>query len=522
MYEQFYGLSERPFSITPNPRFVYLSQRHQDALAHLLYGVGQGGSGGFVQLTGEVGTGKTTLCRLVLEQVPEHTRIALILNPMLDPPELLRAICDELEVEPESDRDPTAGLQLLQRKLNTFLLDCHSRGERVVLIIDEAQNMSREALEQIRLLTNLETDTDKLLQIILIGQPELRLLLAQPELRQLAQRITARYHLDPLNADESAQYVRHRLAVAGLERGPFNRESLKTLYSESGGVPRLINIIADRALMAGYAHELDAIDAATVHEAAREVAGDEWDEGSGWLRTVLAGIVMSVVILGGAGLVWTMGQAPESETLPSRAAWMNALEQADMQTATMELASHWPSLSAADISLACGESDASPETSTAACLLKRGSWRFIESLGLPVIIRLDGSPSSYLVVIGVNEEQVLLSHQGQEISAPLIQLDRRWYGEFFVAWPDDGSVFRIGDSNDRVRAMKQLAASAPGVVWAGAINDNYDDEFARWVETFQDHHGLRSDGMIGPETRLYLGVPNQIGPRLFTSIDGVD
>ena len=201
MYEQFYGLEERPFSITPDPRFVFLSPRHEDALAHLLYGVGRGGSGGFVQLTGEVGTGKTTLCRLMLEQVPENTRVALILNPMLEPVELLRAICRELGVEPPP---ADAGQEALGQCLNERLLEIHAAGERAVLIVDEAQNMSRETLEQVRLLTNLETETDKLLQIILLGQPELRELLSRPSLRQLAQRITARYHLAPLGADETA------------------------------------------------------------------------------------------------------------------------------------------------------------------------------------------------------------------------------------------------------------------------------------------------------------------------------
>ncbi|OAB56808.1 hypothetical protein AY599_06470 [Leptolyngbya valderiana BDU 20041] len=515
MYEQFYGLTERPFSITPNPKFVYLSQRHQDALAHLLYGVGQGGSGGFVQLTGEVGTGKTTLCRLVLEQVPEHTRIALILNPMLDPPELLQAICDELEVKVGKAR----GLQGLQKHLNAYLLDCHARGERVVLIIDEAQNMSREALEQIRLLTNLETATDKLLQIILLGQPELRHLLARPELRQLAQRITARYHLDPLNASETAHYVRHRLAVAGVERSLFTRDALKALFNASGGVPRLINIIADRALMAGYAHELERIDAHTVNDAAREVAGDEWDEGSGWFRGALAGVVMTVLVLGAGALIWTMMSAPASETAPHQPAWMSAMDEADLTSAVGELASHWPGLSAESILAACRDPG---ESAAVACMLKRGSWRFIESLGLPVILRLDGGADTHLVVIGVGHDQALISHQGQELSAPIAQLDRRWLGDFYVAWPDSGVIYREGDEGAEVLEFKRLASRVETPSWSGQVDALYDPAFADWVERFQSHHGLRSDGMIGPETRLYLGLPQQSGPRLFTRLDGED
>src|SRR6185295_1058641 len=267
MYLEFYGLKEAPFSITPDPRYVFLSERHRDALAHLLYGIGKGGSGGFVQLTGEVGTGKTTLCRLLLEQLPENTRVALVLNPKLSPIELLETIGEELKLDISAVKGSLKGLV---DTLNAYLLDAYAQGLRVVLIVDEAQNLSTESLEQIRLLTNLETPTQKLLQIILLGQPELRDLLARPELRQLAQRITARYHLTPLDAGETEAYVRHRLAVAGCARIPFSRLGLRALYQRSSGIPRLINIIADRALMAGFAREQDSIGERIVDRAADE------------------------------------------------------------------------------------------------------------------------------------------------------------------------------------------------------------------------------------------------------------
>jgi len=224
MYLEYYGLREPPFSITPDPRYVFLSERHRDALAHLLYGIGKGGSGGFVQLTGEVGTGKTTLCRLLLEQLPENTRVALVLNPKLSPVELVESVCEELKLDISGRRGSHKALTDI---LNAFLLDAYAQGLRVVLIVDEAQNLSTESLEQVRLLTNLETPTQKLLQIILLGQPELRDILARPELRQLAQRITARYHLTPLDAGETEAYARHRLAVAGCARIPFSRLGLR-------------------------------------------------------------------------------------------------------------------------------------------------------------------------------------------------------------------------------------------------------------------------------------------------------
>src|SRR5512144_2104184 len=267
MYLEYYGLREPPFSITPDPRYVFLSERHRDALAHLLYGIGKGGSGGFVQLTGEVGTGKTTLCRLLLEQLPENTRVALVLNPKLSPVELVESVCEELKLDISGRK---GSLKALVDALNAYLLDAYAQGLRVVLIVDEAQNLSTESLEQVRLLTNLETPTQKLLQIILLGQPELRDVLARPELRQLAQRITARYHLTPLDAGETEAYVRHRLAVAGCSRIPFSRLGLKALYQRSAGIPRLINIIADRALMAGYAREQESIGERLVDRAADE------------------------------------------------------------------------------------------------------------------------------------------------------------------------------------------------------------------------------------------------------------
>jgi general secretion pathway protein A len=268
MFLEHFQLREPPFSISPDPRFVFLSDRHRDALAHLLYGVGQGSSGGFVQLTGEVGTGKTTLCRLLLEQLPVNTRVALILNPMLSPIELLEAIGKELHI-------PLRGKQGHQKRLidalNVYLLQAYGEGLRVVLIIDEAQNLSADALEQVRLLTNLETNTQKLLQIILLGQPELRDLLARRELRQLSQRITARFHLTPLNKTETQQYLRHRYAVAGGTQFPFATDAINALFQYSKGIPRLLNIIADRALLAAYVHEHKTIDKKLVALAAKEV-----------------------------------------------------------------------------------------------------------------------------------------------------------------------------------------------------------------------------------------------------------
>ena len=306
MYLEHYGLSEPPFSITPDPRFVFLSERHRDALAHLLFGITQGGGGGFVQLTGEVGTGKTTLCRLLLEQVPENVRVALVLNPRLTPVELLETVCEELHLDLDGRR---GSAKALVDALNAYLLDAYAQGLRVVLVIDEAQNLSVEALEQVRLLTNLETPTQKLLQIVLLAQPELRRMLAREDMRQLAQRITARFHLTPLDAAETGEYLRHRFRIAGGQRFPFDASAVRRIHLHSGGVPRLINAVAERSLLAGYAHDVAMLDARWVDRAAAEVlpsaaprARSRWAIGLPVAAALLVGI--------GAAVWWWWTRAP--------------------------------------------------------------------------------------------------------------------------------------------------------------------------------------------------------------------
>ncbi len=315
VYLQYFGLSEAPFSITPDPAFVYLSAAHRDALAHLLYGVGQGSAGGFVQLTGEVGTGKTTLCRCLLDQVKGDTRIALILNPLMTRLELLATIGEELGIEMADIADSN---KAMVDALNAYLLEQHADGNRVVVVIDEAQNLSPEALEQVRLLTNLETPKHKLLQMVLLGQPELRQLLQRQNLRQLSQRITARYHLTPLSEEETTAYVRHRMNVAGALHNPFSRGAVKALFQRSLGIPRLINIIADRALAGAYAGETQTINARLMHQAATEVQpGEPQLEPTRlpWLIAAASVFVLLAVTIMFLGAQWWGGELPPVATL---------------------------------------------------------------------------------------------------------------------------------------------------------------------------------------------------------------
>ena len=303
MYEAYFGFTEPPFSIAPNPRYLFMSEAHDEALAHLVYGL-SGSGGGFVLLTGEIGTGKTTLCRKLLASLPDDVEAAVILNTRIDELELMQSICDEFGITPP-DGAPT--VKRLLDALNRYLLDAHAAGRNPVLIIDEAQNLSRDVLEQVRLLTNLETTTRKLLQIILIGQPELGRHLADPSLRQLDQRITARYHLAPFGRGRTGDYVRHRLRTSGCDRELFTRGALAAVHRLSGGVPRLINVICDRALMGTWAEGRSRVTRATVMAAGREVAGAGARRWS-WRASVLAGIAL---LVSAPVVAYTLGWLPE-------------------------------------------------------------------------------------------------------------------------------------------------------------------------------------------------------------------
>lgn len=321
MYAKHFGLTQDPFSIAPDPRYLFMSERHREALAHLLFGLGATpnsaatAGGGFVLLSGEIGTGKTTVCRCLMEQVPSHCHVAYIFNPKLTAMELLRTVCDEFHVHVPSGAS-TAKDYI--DALNAFLLATHAEGKNCVLIIDEAQNLAIDVLEQLRLLTNLETNTHKLLQIVLIGQPELRTLLAQPALEQLAQRVLARFHLDALSEAETRLYVAHRLSVAGLSGpSPFQPAALRRIYNLAGGVPRRINLLCGRAMLGAYSQGLAQISRTVVDKAAREVFGSpEKPMASRTLAGVFGGsftrhpvLSATLLIALGVGLAWLASQS---------------------------------------------------------------------------------------------------------------------------------------------------------------------------------------------------------------------
>jgi len=548
MYLRYFGLTEAPFSITPDPVFVYLSPRHRDALAHLLYGVGSGGSGGFVQLTGEVGTGKTTLCRCMLEQIPEGTRIALLLNPLVTPRELLAAISEELEIDISESMDST---RLLVDGLNRYLLEAHARGERVVVIIDEAQNLSPEALEQVRLLTNLETSKEKLLQIVLLGQPELRELLQRRNLRQLAQRITARYHLSPLGLKDTHAYVRHRMQVAGAQRNPFRRSAMNTLYQRSQGIPRLINIIADRALVAAFAKERADVTGSMVNEAANEVQlGERQVQRVRWPWLAGAAALLVIAVLAVTSLTDLRSLAGELAAQPvdkglviekaerempvavNPAIEAQATTQALTTQETASLDADWLERHQPEVWQGLAEIWQDPDAARAiqaacsgdnskgyACLADQGSWSRIRQLGLPVVLQLQGDNTSYLLLQGMDDDRLLVGAPGLMTTVSRNSIDSRWLGGYLVAWPQASSwppFIGLGADGLAVSKVMEMATRVD-VPYHG--NQVFDVNFENWLKSFQKRNGLAADGIVGRKTLLYLMTASITEPQLLRAWD---
>jgi general secretion pathway protein A len=538
MYTSFFGLAEKPFSITPDPRYLFLSERHAEALAHLLYGIED--AGGFVQLTGEVGTGKTTMVRSLLAQVPDHADVALILNPRVTPLEFLLAICDELHVpHAESMR---GSVKALVDALNLFLLDAHAHGRRVVVIVDEAQQLPTDTLEQVRLLTNLETETRKLLQIILVGQPELRDVLARNDLRQLAQRITGRYHLDPLTPPEAAAYVRHRLKVAGGTAEIFTPAALAELHRLSHGIPRVINVLADRALLGAYTIEQHRVTPKLVREAAAEVAGRKLT--SAWPQWALtaAGVVGALALattawlyfqsrsagdsaVAGAEVAATAAPAaapsaaaPNGAVVPSaamatpaepvRTALAPLLQAGTAATGTDQAFAKLFALWNAPFDAAGARPCEQATTLGLECLAQRGTLAQLRLLNRPAIVSLvapDGSEHQ-VVVSQLRDTSARVELGGRTYDADLNELQRYWFGDFLILWrpPLPGRTLSPGMRGAEVRWLRQGLQQIRGEPPRTGASDVYDGELVRLVEDFQRMHRLTVDGIAGQQTQVML------------------
>jgi general secretion pathway protein A len=549
MYASHFGLKREPFSIAPDPRYLFMSERHREALAHLLYGVG--GGGGFVLLTGEIGAGKTTVCRAFLEQIPRRCNVAYIFNPKLSVVELLQSVCDEFGIPYHHEGQGAPTVKDFVDPLNEYLLRTHAVGQNNVLIIDEAQNLSADVLEQLRLLTNLETNERKLLQIMLIGQPELREMLAQPQLEQLAQRVIARFHLDALSELETAHYIQHRLTVAGRSQGNlFDRKALRRIHVLTRGVPRRINLLCDRALLGAYAGGLDHVGRQQVDQAAREVfdateipppsrsARQRLGPAAWAWVAVGGGLLLAVLALG----IWAWGRKPASAmsatmALPASSAVSAAQaargpahtavtaplvndEAALLALATRTEKAAWQQLAPA-WRLEPGEGDPCLAASRQQlqCFKGSGGLPLIRQLGRPAILTLFDAREqpAYVLLTGLQGSTALIQVDGQARAVPLAVLARTWRGDMATLWrapPGYRSKLLGGQEGPVVDWVTERLAQVDGGPGPGS-KQTVDAALRARVYAFQLAQGLKPDGVVGATTFMLLNRASGIDePRL--------
>jgi general secretion pathway protein A len=577
VYAQFFNLREMPFAITPDPAYLFLSPRHQEALGHLLYGTGQ--YGGFVQLTGEVGTGKTTIVRTLLEQKLEGVDVAMIHNPSQNEIEFVQSICDELRIDyPKTKAAPS--LKRLVDALNQHLLTTHAAGRRTVLIIDEAQNLPRDVLEQVRLLTNLETHKEKLLRIMLIGQPELIELLSRPDLRQLASRITARYHLVPLTEPETGDYIRHRLRVAGTHEELFPAAAIREVHRHSRGVPRLINVLCDRALLGAYASGQRRVTADIVRKAAAEslgstsaasIAGPRWQlprlKKGLPLKTVETALIALTLVIVGALLYQTFVASPSRQEAAAASA---AAPEVAVETGSETMTEPKPAASA-PIAGATAETDITPTVTLPAasgpalaadistllqageplgavmgrlirlwdtglvvpaganvcktlsqqrleCFKDSGTWADLRQLNRPALLSLANGrgEQQHVLVTALDTASARIETALGPLTVRLEQLDALWTGEFLLLWrrETEDSFLKRGSRGPSVVWLRQRLAELEGREPAKPLSDQFGPELAEQLKAFQAREGLDADGVLGVRTLIALGDHGNPSPTL--------
>jgi len=545
MYNEYFGLKESPFSIAPDPRYLFMSEQHREALAHLVYGFNS--DGGFVLLTGEVGTGKTTVSRCLLEQIPDNTAIAFILNPKLTVQELLATVCDEFGITYPPDN---TSIKIFVDLINSYLLEAHANDCKAVLLIDEAQNLSTDVLEQLRLLTNLETNQRKLLQIILIGQPELRDKLSEPGLRQLSQRIIARYHLGALSKKDISAYVSHRLSVAGLRDQLFPDAVIHKIYRLTGGVPRLINVLCDRALLGTFAMNKNLVSTSTITKAAHEVFGESRPLVQGLRSKAAVWTISSVIIVVGAVVATTyykdgnQTSGPEGPIFKKQESAVHKTASTQDHTvyetikpdiienirnrklnwpvdqpagksremAFRELFKLWglPYQPAGNVT-ACDQA----ESSGLKCYSSLGNLHRLRNLNRPAVLKFsDNGGSIYYAVLASLTEDAARIFVGAEMrEVPLKDVEASWVGEYTLLWrppPDFSDAIKQGMQGPAVQWLETQLSLFDGTATVPRDNPEYDNVLVTRVRKFQLAKGLIPDGIVGTQTMIHLGSADSV------------
>ncbi|UTT85629.1 AAA family ATPase [Vibrio pelagius] len=551
MYKEYFGFLEMPFSIVPNSRYLFLSQRHQEAMQNLQAGLGDGG--GFAMLTGEVGTGKTTVAKAMLASLDDQTQAGLILNPTFSNIELLEAVCDEFEI----DYPEQASLKQLSQAIHSFLLDSHEQGIQTLLVIDEAQHLAADVLEQLRLLTNLETDSRKLLKVLLVGQPELQQHLQTNQLRQLAQRITGRYHLLPLNVQEAGKYIAFRLETAGAQQMLFSNRAVKSIAQYTHGIPRLINLVCDKALQLSFHQGEKMPSQATVEQACQQIMSFQAEvyqapvkrQSAAW-RKMAQYSALSVL---GLGLAWgTFTYLPQNILPQNIDKWFaNQRAASDLEpqvktaiqapierpveakplllpehialqlklgtsraSAIQDLYQLWGYQSSLRDGLCLSE----PQ-SVFVCAEGQATLRELMELNSPVVLKLTFEEHAYHAVLyGLSDKSVELLVNQSLVQMPVTTLEALWQGDYVAIWKQPlRETLREGDSGEAVTLLDLLLSEALGENVTG--QDQFDDELKRKVEAFQIWQGMSVDGIAGKKTLSRLQRIAQLDSPILMSIN---
>lgn len=522
MYIEYFGLKEAPFSIAPDPRFFFMSDRHKEALTHLTYGLQ--GAGGFVMLTGEVGTGKTTVSRALVESLSENTAIAYVHNPAISEMELLETLCDQFELE----YDNQLTIKRLFDLLHQHLLQLCQQGQACVVIVDEAQLLSTAALEQLRLLTNLDFEHKKLLHIVLIGQPELQDKLKQPELRQLAQRIAARYHLLPLTETELTSYIAYRLSIAAGSSGLFSRNVIKLLHKETGGVPRLVNLICDKALYFAFKNSAERVSAKHVERAVSSVFVTDVESKVTTKQTsYILGLVVAALLTSGLTL-FILNYFSNDQQVPTAAVVTSTSVVDDIDVDTLLPAIEQatvPNIAVQNLFRIWGYDIAQTKATCLnasyaglRCLQQQGIYRELVQYNLPAVVRLRQQDIGdyYAVLVSATEAGIELLIDNEHVLVTQAWFQRYWLGEYQLLWQSPArfkTSLKLNDTGALVTWVDNVLSDE--LAQPKRFTDVFDQELTQRVMVFQRQQRLTADGIVGQKTMMMLvNVSDNSLPRL--------